>query len=550
MSAVELVVVLLAVAIALQIAARRLNVPYPALLVLGGLGLAFIPGLPRIALAPETLFLVFVPPLLYWAALTTSLRDFRRQFGAIARYGTLVVVLTMTAVAVAIRALAPEFTWPAAFVLGAVVAPPDPVAAVAVMRPLGVPRAIVTILEGEGLVNDATALVSYQIAVAAVVAGTFSPLHAGIRFVVASVGGVAIGLAAGWLVAALRRLLIGRYPIVENTLSLLTPFIAYLPADWLHTSGVLAVVTIGLYLGRRGPRIIGPATRVQAEAMWTMVQFLLESMTFILVGLELPVVIQGLGETALHRLMRYAAIITGTVIVVRIAYTAVAAALLRSVARRRGGEGPAWRAAALIGWTGLRGGDSLVIALALPFNTAAGKPFPGRGPIIFLTFGVILGTLVLQGLTLVPLLRRLDLHDKGEDDEDAHARRVMAEAGLQRLDELARRHGESSVIRELRARQRGRLRRWSAQDRKLHGGGDADHRRLDVSDKGQARRATSYRMLRLSMIEGERKAVVDLRDRGDISDDVMRRVQRELDLETMMLDSIEDDAEPYDDYSR
>jgi CPA1 family monovalent cation:H+ antiporter len=544
-SAVELVVVLLAVAIALQLAARRINVPYPALLVLGGLALAFVPGLPRITIAPDTLFLIFVPPLLYWAAITTSLRDFRRQFGSIARFGTLVVLLTMIAVAVVIHALAPEFTWAAAFVLGAIVAPPDPVAAVAVMRPLGAPRAIVTILEGEGLVNDATALVSYQIAVAAVVAGTFSPLRAGAQFLLAGAGGVAVGFAAAWLVTLLRRRFIGPYPILENTLSLLTPFIAYLPADWMHLSGVLSVVTLGLYLGHRGPRIIGAATRVQAEAMWTMVQFILESATFILVGLELPVVIRGLAPDSIGHLIRASAIITATAIVVRLAYTTVAVLILRLAHRRRGDDGPAWNAAAFIGWTGLRGGDSLVIALALPLAVASGRPFPARAPIIFVTFGVILGTLVLQGLTLAPLLRRLRLASDGEEDvEEAHARRVAAEAALHTLDVAAREYGENSLIHDLQLRHRRRLTRWAARDRALHGS-DAEHRGLPSGD-GAERRATGYRELRSAMIAAERNAIIDLRDRDAISDDVLRRLQRELDLETMMLDSIEDGDEPYE----
>jgi monovalent cation/hydrogen antiporter len=238
MSAVELVVILLGVSAALQVLARRINVPHPVLLVLGGLGLALIPSLPRIGIAPDTLFLVFVPPLLYWAALTTSLRDFWREFSAIARYATLVVLLTMSVVA-----------------------------AIAVLRPLGAPRDMVTILEGEGLVNDATALVAYQIGVAAVVAGSFSPAHAGLRFIVAAGGGIAIGLAVGWLIAFLREHLLAGYPIVENTLSLLTPFLGYLPADRIGASRVLSVADGRRRAHdvqrarRRPPALVGAAQR-------------------------------------------------------------------------------------------------------------------------------------------------------------------------------------------------------------------------------------------------------------------------------------------------
>ncbi|HEY4130372.1 MAG TPA: Na+/H+ antiporter [Gemmatimonadaceae bacterium] len=551
MSPVQLIVILLGVSAALQLVARRFNVPHPALLVLGGLGIAFVPGLPRVAIAPETLFLVFVPPLLYWAALRTTLRDFWRAFGPIARYATLVVILTMVAVAIVVRQLSPEFTWPAAFLLGAIVAPPDPVAAIAVLRSIGAPRAISTILEGEGLVNDATALVSYQIAVAAGVAGTFSIEHAAMRFLIAAAGGIGIGLATGWLVAFARRKLIGRYPIVENTLSLLTPFIAYLPANWINASGILSVVTIGLYLGRRGPRIVSPATRIQAEAMWSMVQFLLESMTFILVGLELPVVVHALRSNTFGTLVLYCALILVTVILVRVIYTFIAVALLRLTSGRNAEPSPSWEQAAFLGWTGLRGGDSLIIALAIPFTTASGQPFPARDLIIFVTFGVIFGTLVLQGFTLVPLLHVLHLSGGGEaDGEEAHARRVVAEAGLEKLNAIAgQRPADATVVRLLRDRYRGRLRRWAVRDRALHSGPnkDADHQRLSDDDAGEERHAESYRAVRGATIDAERKAVIDLRDNGTIGDDVMRRVQRELDLESMMLDSIEDDvAEPYD----
>jgi monovalent cation/hydrogen antiporter len=266
MQGVELVVILLAVSAALRLVARRLGVPHPVLLVLAGLALVFLPGLPRVEFEPDTLFIVFVPPLLYWAALTSSLRDFRVQFWPIVRYGTLVVLLTIAAVAVVAHALTPEFSWPAAFTLGAIVSPPDPVAAIAVLRTVGAQRFLTTILEGEGLVNDATALVAYRVAVGAAVTGSFSPGRTAIGFILTGTGGVAVGLAVGWLLGQVRRRVRG-YPIVENTISLLTPFFAYLPAEWLELSGVLSVVAVGLYFGRQGPRIVPAATRVQAESM-------------------------------------------------------------------------------------------------------------------------------------------------------------------------------------------------------------------------------------------------------------------------------------------
>jgi Na+/H+ antiporter len=551
MEGLELAVILLTAAAALRVLAGRLRVPHPVLLVLGGLALAAIPGLPRIGIAPDTLFLLFIPPLLYWTSLTTSLRDFRAQLWPIARYGTLVVLLTIVAIAGVAHALLPEIPWSAAFVLGAIVSPPDPVAAVAIMRTLGAPRRIVTLLEGEGLVNDATALVAYRIAVAAVVTGSFSPGRAALQFLVTGAGGVAVGLGIGWLIGQVRRRT-PKFPIVENTISLLTPFLAYIPADWLHLSGVLSVVAVGLYLGRQGPRIVSAATRVQAESMWTMIQFLLESFIFMLVGLELRFVLRSLGSHTLAELVAYGAIVALGAIVVRLIYTFVAVLLLRLVRRRRGGPAaPSWREAAFVGWTAMRGGDSLVIALALPLRIAAGRPFPARELIIFLTFAVIFGTLVLQGLTLKPLLRWLGLKDGGElDDEEAHARRIAAEVGLRRLEEAGRRDGvDPAVLAELRRKYAGRVDRWSARDRDAHGVEDEEHRGLAGRDgRGAEREASGYRRLRSAMIAAERKAIIRLRDEGVIGDEVLRRVQRDLDLETMLLESGEDDApeSPYD----
>ncbi len=551
MHGLELAVIMLTVAAALRVLAGRLNLPHPVLLVLAGLALAAIPGLPRIELEPDTLFLLFIPPLLYWASLTTSLRDFRAQLWPIARYGTLVVLLTIAVVAGVAHALLPEITWPAAFVLGAIVSPPDPVAAVAVMRRLGAPRRIVTLLEGEGLVNDATALVAYRIGVAAVVTGTFSPGHAALQLLVTGAGGVAVGLGMGWLIGQVRRRT-PKFPIVENTISLLTPFLVYIPADYLGLSGVLAVVAVGLYLGRLGPRVVSAATRVQAESMWTMIQFLLESLIFMLVGLELRFVLKALGSHPLVELVGYGALVALAAIVVRLVYTFAAVLLLRFGRRRQGRPvEPSWREATFVGWTAMRGGDSLVIALALPLQTAAGRPFPARDLIVFLTFAVIFDTLVLQGLTLKPLLRWLGLEDGGElDDEEAHARRVAAEVGLRRLEDEGRRDGvDAAALDYLRRKYAGRVDRWSARDRAAHGADDPEHRALAGRDgAGAEREATGYRRLRSAMIDAERRAIIDLRDQGAIGDEVLRRVQRDLDLETMLLESGEDDApeSPYD----
>jgi CPA1 family monovalent cation:H+ antiporter len=555
MAGLELILILLAASAALQLLARPLGVPHPVLLVFGGAALALVPGLPRLSLNPEVVFLLFVPPLLYWTAFTTSFREFKLEFWPIARLGVLLVLVTIGAVAWTAHALMPAFTWPAAFVLAAVVSPPDPVSATAVMRPLGAPSTLVSILEGEGLVNDATALVAYRVAVAAAVTGSFSPTHAAVGVLVAGAGGVAVGFVVGWAIALLRRR-IGGLPVVENTVSLLTPFAAYLPADALGASGILAVVTVGLYLGRKGPRIISAATRVQGEAMWSMIAFLLESLIFILVGLELPRAVEALQEYPRGTLLWYGVAVSAVVIAVRMLWVFPSAYLPWLVmwpgrAGRRERALPPWRRVAFVGWAGMRGGDSLVIALALPFVTAAGRPFPARDLIIFVTFAVIFATLVLQGLTLGPLLHRLDLSEAGRmETEEAHARRVMAEAGLRRLDQLASGNGvHPEALNVLRRRNRRKARRWTARDRKRHGVADEEHRALEAVDGDDAEReSASYGKLRTEMIAAERRALVDLRDRDIVGDAVMRRVQRDLDLETMLIEATEEGApeSPYE----
>jgi monovalent cation/hydrogen antiporter len=529
MQALELVLVLLAATAALAVLADRLAVPPPVLMVLGGAILAVLPNLPRLSLNPDVVFLVFVPPLLYWTAVNTSWRDFRLQIRSISLLSVGLVIATMIVVAVVAHALAPELTWPAAFVLGAIVSPPDPVAVTAVTRKLGIPRTILVILEGEGLVNDATALVAYRMAVAAVVAGGFSLGTAMIRFVWSASVAVVVGLAVGIAVIAVRRR-IGGMSVVENTVSILTPFAAFIPAERLGVSGVLAVVTVGLYLGRRGPRVVSARTRIQAYSMWQMVTFLLEGLVFILVGLELPVALAALHERSIGSLVGLAFAVAAAAILIRILWVFPGAfgpgLLLRKLGHPE--TPPPWRSVAFVSWAGLRGSDSLVIALALPLTVAGGKPFPGRDLILFLTFAVIFVTLVLQGLTLKAVIRLLRLKP-GPDvaEEEIRARDRAAAAGLAALEKLP---GDDVASREARAaleeKYRHRSHRYAA---RLRG---ARHQRDED-------RTEAYRRMRLGMIEAERDSVVKLRDENVISDDVLRNIQRDLDLEQVLLESPE-----------
>jgi len=555
MAGLELVLLLLAVSAGLRIIAERLTIPYSALLVVGGLVLAFMPNLPRVALAPDVLFLVFVPPLLYWGAASFPLRDFRRELGPILRLAVLMVLVSMAAVAVVAHAIDPAFTWAAAFTLGAIVSPPDPVAVLSIMRSLRLPRAIESILEGEGLLNDATALVAYRMAVAAAVTGTFSASHAALTFLVAGGGGVLVGIAIGMIVIRLHRLT-RSVAVAENTASLLTPFAAYLAAELVGASGVLAVVATGMYVARKVQDVGSASTRLQNSEMWSVVTFLLESLVFILVGLELPYVTHALDGTTMGTLLREAAIICVCVVLVRVAWVMPSTYVARAFGRwvRRSHEPlPTWRMVLFVGWAGVRGGDSLVIALALPLTTASGRAFPAREEILFLTFSVILVTLVLQGPTLRRLSRWLGLRDDGRvEDEEAHARLTAAEAGLRALEsaELAS-TDNPEVPRYLRSRHSQRARRWAAREaqRLANRPNETPHDHFVAAPSHDAglldeRRATEYRRIRSAMIHAEQQALLDLRDRGEIGDDVMRRIQRELDLEQVLLDSPEPVVEP------
>jgi NhaP-type Na+/H+ or K+/H+ antiporter len=394
--------------------------------------------------------------------------------------------------------------------------------------------------------------VTYRVAVAAAVTGMFSPSRAAVEFLVAGAGGIAIGLLVGAVVERVHRFT-RTVPVVSNTVSLLTPFASYLLADMVDTSGILAVVATGMYAARTVPKVLGAETRVQIYGTWTVVTFMLESLIFILVGLELPYVTRALDRFPLSMLLGEAALVSLCVILVRIAWVMPSTYLFRALGRwlRHGKEPlPAWRSVLFISWAGLRGGDSLVLAFALPLQTASGARFPAREQIIFITFCVIFITLVLQGPTLAPLARRFGFGaDETEAAEDAHARLAAAEAGLRTLDDPAVASSDyPEVVRYLRQRHRQRARRWAAREAEPHDGEsndvahDHDHFTITPSHESAAideRRAVEYRRVRAAMLVSEQQAVLDLRDRGVIADDVMRRIQRDLDLETMLLETSE-----------
>jgi monovalent cation/hydrogen antiporter len=528
---------------ALATLANRIKVPYPIVLVLGGLALGFVselvPGLPRITLEPDVVFLLFLPPLLYVSAIFTSWRDFRANLRPISLLAVGLVLMTTCAVA-AVAHWAVGFPWAAAFVLGAIVSPTDAIAATAVAQRLGVPRRIVTILEGESLVNDATGIVAYRIATAAVVTGAFSLWDAGLQFVVGAAGGIAVGLAVGWFVIWARRH-VSEEPNVQNTISLLTPFAAYLPAEelppylWhellglpgeLHLSGVLAVVAAGIYLGRRGPYVISPEVRLQGYAFWELVTFLLNGLIFALIGLQLPDITERLSEDPVTTLVLYGGLISLTVILVRFLWVFPATYVPRWVSRSLRGRdpSPSPRAVTVIAWTGMRGVISLAAALALPLTTEPGAPFPRRDLILFLTFCVILTTLVVQGLSLPALIRALGLEDDGSQEREEITGRIgVAEAALARLEELAR---EDWVREDTAERVRGmysyRRSRFSA--------------RFDGDEDGLEERSVAYQRLTRELLRAQREELIRLRNEGEIGDEAMHRIEHDLELEETRLE--------------
>jgi monovalent cation/hydrogen antiporter len=505
--------------------APLLRVPYPILLVLGGLALGFVPGIPHVVLRPDVVLVAILPPLLYSSAFFTSLRDLRRNIRPLTLLAVALVFVTMLSVAAVCHAAISGLSWPVCFVLGALVAPTDAVAANAIASRLGIPRRLATLIEGESLINDATALVAYRFAVAAVVTGSFSFWHATWHFVVDVVGGVAIGLAVGFVLRQIRRRM--HHSPTEIAIALLSGYFAYLPAQAAGVSAVLAAVTVSVYVGWYTPELTDPQTRLQGDAVWSILTFLLNALLFGLVGLQLRTILDSLSGRSTGTLIGDAAIVSAAVIGTRLLWIFPATYVPRFVFRRvrERDPYPPWQYPTLIGWTGLRGAVTLAAALALPLTTTSGAPFPDRDLLIYLAFSVILATLVLQGLSLPLLIRLLHLEDDGTAaKEETKARIYAARKAVERLEELA---GEDWVRDDTAERMRGLYRfrenRFAA--------------RFDDGDDGAIeQRSQDYQRLRRELLDAERRAVVDLRRQGKINDDIMNLVQRDLDLEDARLD--------------
>jgi len=527
---VEIVLLLLALVAALTVLARRVAVPYPILMTIGGLVmslvLSLLPGAPQVSLAPEIVFLLFLPPILFSAAYFTSPHELRANARPIGLLAVGLVLVTTLTVGFVVHSLVPAMGWAAALALGAIVSPPDAVSATAIAQRLGLPRRVVTILEGESLVNDATALVALRLAIAAAVFGTFSLPSATFGFVGVSIGGVACGLMVGWVVVQVVKRL--NDPPVAVLVSLLAPFAAWIPAELLQVSGVLSVVTAGIVLGRAAPRVMSSDTRVLGSGAWQMVIFVLNGLVFILIGLQLPTILSELrANWTPAQLAILAVAVSLTVVVMRMLWVFPATYLPRMLipGLRERDPAPSWQIVVIIGWAGMRGVVSLAAALALPLTVRepAGAPFPARDLLQFLTFAVILVTLVGQGLTLPWLIRRLGVGDDGSEQHDEiHAREAANSAALERLDELVEEWpGHLELIDQMRARYQ-------------HAAEHLEHEHSD--DEGEIppdQEMIEHAAIRQAVIDAQRVAIIDLRDRRVIGDPALRAVERDLDLEEL-----------------
>ena len=526
MEHVELVLLFLLVAVAaLTALARVIGVPYPILLVVGGACVGFAPGVPDVELEPDLVLLIFLPPLLFNAAYFTSLRDLRRNARGITLSAIGLVLLTMLAVAVVAHATIDGLPWAAAFALGAIVSPTDPLAATAIARRLGVPRRLVAVIEGESLINDGTALVAYRTAVAAV-GGSFALLDATGDFVLNVAGGIVIGLAAAALFVQLFRRTVSD-DLLGVVLSLVCGYAAYIPAEEAGVSGVLAAVTVGLIVGNRSPGLSTAASRLRGYAFWEVLVFLLNALLFVLVGLQLPGILAD-QERSAGELAALALLVSLVVIAARLVWLNTVPYVIRALDRRPSqlARRVGWRERLVVGWSGLRGAVSLAAALALPTD------FPERDLLIFLTLAVIFATLVVQGLTLPPLIRLLDVHDDGEGArEELHARKAATQAAIEHLRAL---EGSDGVRPDTLERMIGlyefRYRRLSQRAATFHG------REREADDEDLDERSRTYQGMVRGVLDIQRRRVVELRDDGTISDEVMHALERELDLEDTRLE--------------
>jgi CPA1 family monovalent cation:H+ antiporter len=515
---IQTLLVLLGIIGVLAVVAERVKFPFPILLVIAGLLIALFPGLPEARLDPELVFLIFLPPLLFSAAWNFPWEDFRSNFLPIFALAVGLVFVTIICVAYAASWLIPGMTLATGFVLGAIASPPDAVAATAVLKNLRIPKRLSSVLEGESLVNDASGLVAYQFAVTAVVTGSFSLLDAAGDFMWMSAGGVAFGLLIGMGAAHLHRHL--KDPAVAVTLTILTPYIAYLPAERFGFSGVLAVVSAGLLVAHRSWEAFRPENRLQRDTIWQLLDYLLNSIVFILMGLQFPSIVREM-KIPVAQMIFIGGAISSVVIAVRFLWVLPVVSLERCLFRRGDRDYLSLNHLVVASWAGMRGVVSLAAALALPLVTSTGESFPNRHVILFLTFCIIFVTLILQGLSLPWLVRKLRVAQSGSDFESEFKARVALLGGLvAEIDTLIRKEGSPEY--------RDTLERWRTyfQDRL-----EALEQRFELPSAAGRYANDKDRDLLPKLIRHARRKLARMRREGNISEEVRRRIERDLDIE-------------------
>jgi Na+/H+ antiporter len=521
MENIATIIILLAIVTALAEVTDRVKIPYPILLVLTGITISMVPGLPAITLNPDIVFLVFLPPILYAAAWTMPWQEFKAARRPITLLAIGCVIFTTCAVAWVAHLFIPIMSWPECFLLGAIISPPDAVAAAAATKGLSVPKRVTVILEGESLVNDATGLIAYKYAIAALVTGAFSVWHASLQFLVVAGVGIVLGMLVGIIFKWIHKLTPDN-PTNDTTLTFLAPFVAYLSAESIHVSGVLAVVVCGLYLGRQSSKVFSQQGRLQAYGVWNTVIFILNGLIFILIGMQLRKVLEDIGTRSFSTLLWYGVIVSVAVILGRIIWVYPGTYLPRLSKKIRTIEPrPSLRTVTVIAWSGMRGVVSLAAALALPLTLGDGVPFKNRNLIIFLTFCVILSTLVLQGLTLRPLIQWLGI-TAGDDEhkQEQKARLHIASAVIEHIEENYALALSDEVLNQIKTKYEIRIQRI---------------RKDESSQKMAEQEIDEFHRIQKELLERERQLTLRLRDEGQISDEALRKIEYELDLEETRL---------------
>lgn len=529
MEHLDIILILMALLAGLYSVAGALKISYPILLVIAGLVIGLFPGLPVIQITPDIVFLLFLPPLLFDAGRHMPWHDFKKNRYPIGRLAIGLVLFTTAGVAICAHYLIPGFTWPLAFILGAIVSPPDAVAATSAIKGLNLPKRLVTILEGESLVNDASALIAYRYAVAALVSGTFVFWQAALKFVLVSGGGIIIGLMIGHAFLWLQKKYL-RDSTVETIATLMLPFIAYLTAEHLHASGILSVVVAGLLLSWRAHEIFSFQTRLQMNSFWDTLIFLLNGFVFILIGLQLPVIVDNIAEHSLPEMIGYGLFISAVVIMIRMIWIFPVAHFSdwwHNILNHDKRITSSNKHLLVIGWSGMRGVISLATALALPLALNNGDEFPQRDVILFITFVVILVTLVFQGLTLPLLIRWLGVEEPKEKEaiEERRLQLVMANSALNFINNTLSKDIPEQALEEARTRLKRKI----------------DYLNGILSTEKDSHPHTSpaifaqYLESEKAIITHQRALLVEMHKKGAFDEDVLRRIEQDLDARSLTL---------------